>query len=115
MKYIASLFIAFFFCSCKESLSGSFILKHDLGYEEIKFTTEKSLLYNINSDSELISTNCDYTLEDDSLFILSSLQQDHVKHLTIIDTFLVGKKNTLIQISTRRVFKKIGGFVSLAD
>jgi hypothetical protein len=115
MKYLATIFILFLFLSCRTSFSGSFIFKYAKGYEEINFITEQSLLYNLRSDSEVITTNCDYTLKRDSLFIISSLQQDHVKHLTIIDTFIIGKKNTLVQIPSRRVFMKTGGFVSLAD
>jgi hypothetical protein len=105
-------------CSCtnrKPDIEGSLINKYGTCIEEINFASDTSLVYNFKNDSGVISTNCNYFTKEDSLFIISSQIQNYISHLSIVDTFRLENRTTLIQISTKNRFLKIEGFVSLVN
>lgn len=95
-------------------MEGAYGYRHAGYIEKLSFKSDTSLIFDFINDSEIISTNCSYYIKQDSIFISAAQEQDHVKHLTISDTFLMIDKKGIIHVSTGNRYGKIGGFVSMS-
>ena len=70
------------------------------------FKTTKTLDFTVVGDSETIVTNCIYNVSQDKIYIFPAQEQDHVHHLSFLDTLTIENYSCLKQTNLGYKFCK---------